>query len=147
MKNIDDKLEYVEGKIINYMLDRFPEFLPYWKKHLEYWEYRDTSLGIKFGSFLEYTADKIKADDIFALVDIFDFIEECIIYGDDMVKYASCIALLEDLTNRSGHRPEEVPYSAYMKLLGPESRKACKEIDKFYGSKTPGLWDDEDKKD
>ena len=111
----------------------------YWKEGAE-----DRSMLKEMMCFVEFTREFIKVQDKQALSKVFQIIEDFIVYGDEDVDYAASMGFLEDIINSSGHNPEELPYSSYIPLLGTESRDFCRELDRFWGSRTPGLWTDEE---
>ena len=109
-----------------------------WKEHKKSWE---ETVGTSFYVDLSYFARLIEysimnGDEKLALR-ILDRIEDFL--KDSSEESENVIWLfLEDLTNSLEHE-EEKYMKVFVSLLGPLSKKLCKELDKFWGSKTPGL--------
>ncbi len=65
------------------------------------------------------------------------FTEQMITEGNDDVNYAIKFFFLENITNRSGDR--RLPLTRFTTRLKPKSYEFCRELDKFWGSKTEGI--------
>ncbi len=132
--------KFTSKNAINYILFKIPKFESCWVKHKKYWGNEITSIGIDVQSVLELTENCIKQKDDKELKKIFNIIEEFIIYGDEDLKYATTIIFLENLIFDSNNNPYELAYGIYISLLGTKSREFIRKLDRFWNSKTPGIW-------
>lgn len=141
---MNKNLKFTKDNTINYILGYIPEYQICWDEHLKYWAgaIEKKTIGIDLMNFLSFTTEHIKNNNQSLLKRIFQIIEELNLYGNEEVQYAASLIFFEGLTNTSGHNPETIPFERYVPLLGPKSKEICKEIDKYWGTKTPGLWDD-----
>lgn len=130
--------EINQNNCMQILLEKFPNFMPYWKAFIEYWgdDWQDCGPGIKLGSFLDYTEDMIKKGDQAELKRIFYSTELMVCKGDESVKNAATTSFLESLINRGFH------FDTFSKFLGKQSVKYCQAWDEFCGVETPGLYYD-----
>ena len=63
-----------------------------------------------------------------------DFLEEMLTQGDEQVQWAFELMFLESLTNNT-----KLPLERFVSILLPRSRHALKELDKGWGTRTPGM--------
>ena len=136
------KLEkkYTSDNTLEYILQKLPEYQGYLDECLLYWGSDKTTIHTHMTYFGRFTRDLIESKNYVLLPKIFAIIETLIVYGDEDVDNAASLCFLESVMTVSGNSPKEVPYASYIPLLGPESRKVCKELDEFWGYQTPGLW-------
>jgi hypothetical protein len=125
---------------VNYILQNIPEYNLSWKHHSENLG-ADNTIGLTMIDFLHFTITQIEERNLQILPRIFYLIEELMKSKDEELTTITATIFLEGLINNSSHGPDIVPYSVYIPLLGPESRDFCRELDRFWGSQTPGLWD------
>ena len=134
------EIKYTSDNTMKYILQKLPEYQDYWEKCLLYWAGDKTTIHTYITDFLHFTKKMIEDKNYSLLSKIFKIIENLVLYGDENVSNAVSLCFLESLINSSGNRPNELPYESYISLLGAESRKVCKDLDEFWGAKTPGLW-------
>jgi hypothetical protein len=121
------------------ILNKFPDFLPLWNAYkAEEDEYFKTSLWGEMSEFSHYiwTLLGAKTLDPARVKEIFCYMEELLVNGDDDVQNAICTCFLENILNVT---PEQVDPKQFVSHLGPESRKYCLAWDAFTGVKTEGL--------
>jgi len=134
--------KFTSQNAMDYVREQIPEFEPYWQEHLEYWGDASKTIGIDFYPILDFTTDLIQKQDILILKKIFDVIEEFIVHGDSDINYAASMTFLSMLINHVNHSStEELDFGIFVPLLGAKSREFCRDLDRFWCSITPGLWD------
>lgn len=119
------------------ILRKVPEFEPTWLAHLEFWGDDKAGLSNDLSEFACYLVDNVELMSTNKRLDIFVFIETCLIKGDESVKCAVATCVLENLINSASEG--KINSNLFVNLLGQESKKFCKAWDKFTGIKTPGL--------
>lgn len=123
------------------ILNRFPNFKQIWNEHIEWWGGDVPGLCNDMSAFTDYVVELLKVNnEKDELHNIFIFIEELVVQGDETVSTAATTCFLENLINSVSWKT--VSADSFIYLLGPESKKYCKAWDEFTGVKTPGLWPD-----
>src|SRR5690242_20544653 len=95
----------------------FPDFLPYWNAHVDYWG-QGLGLSNDIMPFSDYVLDIIKSNNADQLKVVFDYIEFLMVHGDQAIQDATATSLLEYLLSKD---PEEIQFSKFAHLLGPET--------------------------
>ena len=111
-----------------------PSFVPPWE------EYRASNpdkglLYIDMGELAHHMVDLIKLNQTSEFSAVFDIIERLHIEGDDYVKEAATIGILESIQNvasNNGVDPE-----AFVPWLRTESRKWWRQLNDFWQAKIP----------
>jgi hypothetical protein len=129
----------IDGKqCINIILEWFPNFLPMFKEHLNYWKHeKERPFGLDMAEFSSYAASLIKNGSDKEVEKLVDFTELMITEGNDEVNYAIKLEFLENITNRNDY--EGFPIERFTTRLKPVSKEFCKELDKFWGTRTKGV--------
>ena len=122
-----------------YVLKQCPGFQELWLEHRRKWEGEKTTAGIDMMPFITYAKTKIESNDVEELAVIGDLIEVLITCNDSDVSYAATMTFLEGITNSCGWDPERNPVERLIGHLKAESIKFCRELDRFWGTTTPGL--------
>ena len=131
--------EEIEPQCVKYLLERCPAFPPYWRRHREWWGGEPAGLMIDLGLFGEYAADAIERNDIRELQTIAEAADRLVRWPDDHVQTAATVGFLEGLTNRCLGEPERFPFQRLAPLLSPDVIAACRDLDDFWGTQTPGV--------
>ena len=91
-------------------------------------------LYLVFGILCRYVMERFEKGDFDSAQDLFNLIERFMVEGDVHVRNHITVGFLETLGNITGNDA-----SLWGWLLGPKSKKACIELDRFWGTKTKGL--------
>lgn len=127
------------------VLKEFPNFRTLWQEHLDWWGKDVPGLSNDMSAISDYTINLLKNNQSsHEIKNIFNFIEQLIIDGDQSVRDAATTCFLENLINATSWK--RILASSFVHLLGPESKKYCKAWDEFTGVKTEGLWEENNKK-
>lgn len=122
-----------------------PSFEKVWEEYMIYWKGETPGLCTDFSELTDYVEDLIysipQPEEL--LETIFKHIEIMLTEGDEEVQTCVATCFLENLLNNVGHY-ETKSAAAFIKYLCPESLDYCKENDKFWGTRTRGLYGDEE---
>jgi hypothetical protein len=125
----------IEADVMPRLVAEFPDFRPRWEKHLEFWEgepagnYNDITQFVYFVVRDVYPSGKTEE-----VQQAFDLMEYWLKNGNESVRELIVIGFLEDLQNlasRQGFGKE-----AFVPFLGPKSREAWDELERFWGGKS-----------
>jgi len=122
----------------NLLKEKFPKFIPYWEAETDL--FGDEGIMVLFGSFAKYAMEVIKANNIAEIKNIFDVIEFLFCNGDESVGNGVATVFLEYLMNMD---PIEIKFSNFVQYMGKEAIEYCRAWDKFCGTRTEGLWENE----
>lgn len=122
---------------ISWILTRVPGFQKRWQAHLDYWQGEEAGLCNDIAEFSDYAVELIKNRRTSEIRAVFELVENLMVEGDDTVKDAAATCFLENLLNQAS--AGNTSSSAFVDLLGPESRAYCKAWDEFTGVQTEGL--------
>jgi|GEM_PF-2927246 len=115
-----------------------PHFAPAWNEHLRYWGGDVPGITNDFAVYADYVISLIEAKEGYELEASINAIERFIESGDEDVRYGATIGFLEDVTNMLLSREPEYLIQ-FCSLLGPKSKAFCVELDRFWGTVTPGI--------
>lgn len=130
--------QFTKYSVIEYIINKVPEFMPMWDEHLEYWEGDEDkrTIGIDITEFQRFVENEISIDSQQIIETSFNIIELILQNCDEELEGVIYLFFLENLTNN----PDEV--AKYLPLLGPKSKQLCRDLDTFWGGeKTPGIYD------
>ncbi len=134
-------IKYTKVNTIELLLKKFPEFWPEWKEHLEFWgDDPKKEFGHDIEEFTRFIRIAIKKKQFPLIKRIMEQIEEFLRYGDENIVYEVHLGILEPLTNQ----PSEFFPKYYYPYTGPKTIQAVREIDEFWGTRTPYFWSDEE---
>ncbi len=119
--------EISEKNCIKYLINKFPEFEPFWKEHVNYWG-KDQGLIINMIPLGNYTITVLKSNNLPKLQEIFDTTEFLLSFGDESVQNAITTGFLEYLLNMSDKEPE---LKNFKKFLGTKSSEYIRDWIKF----------------
>jgi hypothetical protein len=121
-------------QVMPILLSACPSFTGKWAEHSAYRE-DENLLYIDLGEFSRHLVELHKANQVEEFPVVFDAIEKLHYEGDDYVKEAMTIGLLEGIQNNAEHskiNPEE-----FTQYLRPQSAKWWKQLNGFWGGKIP----------
>lgn len=141
MHYLDNHMKKIKF-FIDTILKNFEGFGPIWDKHVEYWsdEPDKRTLCLDIAEFSHFVRDLISAKKENELKKVADLIEELIPEDpetDEDLYYSVKKCFLENITNLPSD--EGYPVEIFIAMLGPKSRKICKDLDIYWGSTTKGL--------
>jgi hypothetical protein len=116
------------------ILTRFPEFEATWSEHLKFWGDDKAEIGNDVAAFAGYAESLIARKDPLVRP-IFDYVEECLLHGDESVKIAFKTSFLENLLNAE----DRIDLQSFVCFLGEESKRFCKEWNEFTGVDVSGI--------
>ncbi len=125
----------IEADVMPRLVAEFPGFRPRWEKHLESWEgepagnYNDITQFVYFVVRDLYPREKIEE-----VQHAFDLMEYWLKNGNESVRELVVIGFLEDLQNLASR--QAFAKEAFIPFLGPKSREAWDELERFWGGKS-----------
>jgi hypothetical protein len=122
-----------------YVLKQCRGFQELWLKHRRNYEGEETTVGIDMMPFITYAKTMIGSDNAEELAVIGNLVEVLVTSNDPDVSYAATMIFLEGITNSCSHDPESYPIERLIQHLKAESIEFCQELDRFWGTNTPGL--------
>lgn len=123
-------------EVMKLLLSACPSYKDRWIDHLKYF-YGDGSeqlLYVDLGDFADHLVELYKSDKIEEFHKVFDVIELLHIEGDDYVKEAATIGLLEGIQNISSN--SNVKQEEFLVFLKPVSEKWWRSLNNFWSGKT-----------
>lgn len=117
-----------KGDVIPLLLEACPSFQQNWNEYLG-GEKEPAELYLSLGWFAEHIVDLYKQNKTDEFTAIFNVVERLHIKGDDYVREAATIGLLEDIQNRLQN---ENDFNTFIKFLGPVSRDYWEKLIDFW---------------
>ena len=122
----------VEDDMMPAMLDACPSFVPRWQELLAQWDDEDDlPLYVPLGDLARHLMGLVEREETDELPAVFRVVERWHTEGDERVRDAATVGLLENLQNLnlhdSGTNPEQ-----FRALLGPESQRCWDELAAFW---------------
>jgi hypothetical protein len=124
-----------EAEVMPRLVAEFPGFRPRWEKHLEYWEgkppagnYNDIAQFAHFvlkDLFLDGKNDEVQR--------AFDLMEYWLKDGSKSLQELIVIGFFEDVQNLA--LGQGLALDSFVTFLGPKSREAWDELEKFWAGK------------
>src|SRR5579872_6239070 len=94
-----------KNQIMPLILERCPSFAPLWDKHRALWKDEEAGIYNDLGEFATFIVDCYAEQDTKPIVAAFKLIEELLALGDEEVRAAAAIGILEDVRNAASWRP------------------------------------------
>jgi hypothetical protein len=116
-------------QVMPLFLNACPSFSKRWEEHRAFYE-DEHLLYIDLGEFAHHLIELEKSNQTEEFPAVFDLIEKIHLEGDDFVKEAATIGMLEGIQNvagNSGVEPER-----FAKYLKPESAKWWRRLNSFW---------------
>jgi hypothetical protein len=121
-------------QVMPLLINACPSFSKRWEEHQAF--YRDEELlYVDLGEFASHLVELQEANRTEEFQAIFDIIERMHLEGNDYVKEAATIGLLEGIQNVAGNSGVEA--EQFVKHLKPESAKRWRELNDFWDAKIP----------
>lgn len=121
--------------VIPLLLDACPSFAPVWNEHRDSGMYDAELVYLHLGEFARHVVRVVVDGSTGELPAIFAAAERLHLEGDDFVKEAATIGLLEGIQNSAAHAgldPE-----IFVSFLGRESRRWWEALDRFWSGESP----------
>ena len=119
-------------QVMPLLLDACPSFTEKWQKHLAYWDGKNL-LYNDLSEFNAHLFELHKNKQVEEFPEVFDVVEKLHLEGDDHVKEAATIGLLEGIQNAASHAEDFVQY------LGTESEKRWFQLNDFWQGRIPSV--------
>jgi hypothetical protein len=128
--------EISKNEVIQLLIKACPSYKKRWEDYIQdnYESGDEQLLYIDLSDFASYFVDLYKQNELSEFTAVFDVIELLHISGDDFVKEAVTIGLLEDLQNRL--LSYEIDTNVFKQYLGKESLKWWDHLNDFWNGKT-----------
>ncbi len=123
-------------QVMPLLLEACPSFTEKWEEHRAFYDDEDL-LYVDLGEFAHHLVELHKTNQTREFPAVFEVIERLHLEGDDFVKEAATIGMLEGIQNvagNSGLNPEE--FSQYLKA---ESAKWWRQLNDFWDGKIPNV--------
>lgn len=117
------------------LLETCPSFRARWVEYVAEPEYDESLLYAHLGEFAHHVVEQMKAGATGEFAAVFDAVERLHVDGDEYVREAATIGLLENLQNVAG--PAGVDPESFVPYLRPESAKWWAELNSFWAGKHP----------
>jgi hypothetical protein len=119
-------------QVMPFLLSACPSFSTRWEEHRAF--YADEQLlYIDLGEFAHHLIELQKANRTEEFPAVFEIIERMHVEGDDYVKEAATIGMLEGIQNVAGN--SGIDPERFAKYLKPESAKRWRQLNKFWEGK------------
>jgi hypothetical protein len=122
-------------QMIGLLLDACPSYRIRWEAYCREPEFDADLLYPHLGDFADHVVDLLVGEEIDDLLALSETIERLHLEGDDFVKEAATIGLLEGIQNRAGHR--NVSTGALEATLGAETRRWWRSLSAFWAGEIP----------
>ena len=125
-----------KSEVMALLLNACPSYKYRWKEHYDY-NYgngEEQLIYIDLGDFAEHLVDLYKKGEINEFDQVFDIIELLNVDGDDYVKEAATIGLLEGIQNITSF--SDVQSEEFIRFLKPVSAKWWNNLNDFWLGKT-----------
>lgn len=123
---------------IQKMRVNIPEVEEYWEDNQKEWDNLVT-FYTELHPFIVLIENTFLIHDMILAQKILNNIENFLQISSSESKKAIAFFFVEDLINWLEHESDK-HVQKFVNLLGPESKKCCKEVDRFWRVRTPGLW-------
>jgi hypothetical protein len=113
------------------MLEACPSFRPMWEQFEQEWKGEDDKpLYLALAALAHHLIAMLELDEVATLTGAFAVVERWHVEGDDFVREAATVGLLEDLQNDGLHR--STTPKQFESFLLPESLKWWSKVDRFW---------------
>lgn len=114
-------------QVMPLLLEACPSFEKKWDEHLAYYDGDEDLVYVHLGEFARHLIELKRAGRTDEFPAVFDVIETLHLSGDDYVREAATVGMLEAIQNNAGGEAEE--FTQYLK---PESSKWWRKLNKFW---------------
>lgn len=120
-----------EAEVMPRLIAEFPGLRTRWEKHLQFYEGKSPGNYIDITLFVHFVVEDLypsgKTEEVQRA---FDLMEDWLKNGHVNVRELVVVGFLEDLQNLASQQP--FGKEAFIPFLGPESRKAWDDLEKFW---------------
>jgi hypothetical protein len=127
-------MRITKEQVMPLLLAACPSFTEKWEEHHAFYDGEDL-LYVDFGEFAHHLVELHKTNRVGELPAAFEIIERLHLEGDDYVKEAATIGMLEGIQNVAGNL--NVDPEVFAVYLKPESAKWWRQLNKFWQGKIP----------
>jgi hypothetical protein len=122
-----------KDNMMGVLLDACPSFAPQWQAFQDEWraEADDLPLHLVLADFARHRIDKVERGETAGLPAVFAAVERLQVEGDQYVREAATVGLLEDLQNINLHKNATDP-EQFRPYLGPISKRSWDKLDRFW---------------
>jgi hypothetical protein len=121
--------------MIGLLVEACPSYGPRWEAHRLAPEFDEELLYEHLGDFADHVVDLLEQGEVKELRAIARELERLHVDGDDSVKEAATIGLLEGIQNVAGNRG--IPTKVLEEILGAETQRWWTSLDAFWSGKIP----------
>lgn len=120
----------VKEQVMPLLLTACPSFTDRWNNYQNSFKapLDEPLLYIDLEEFASHLIELLGKERVEEFADVFDVVERLHLEGEPFVKEAATMGLLESLQNRA------VEPAAFVKYLGPESKKGWRKLNEFWGN-------------
>lgn len=118
------------------LLEACPSFTEKWAEHRAYWE-DEHLLYIDLGEFAHHLIELYKNSETAEFSTVFEVTEKLHLEGDDYVREAATIGLLEGIQNIASNADYGVNPDEFIQYLKPESAKWWQQLNGFWEGTIP----------
>ena len=122
-------------QVMELLLASCPSYRPRWDAYRIAPEFEEELLYLHLGDFADHAVDLLQRGDLAELPALASTVERLHVEGDDRVKEAATIGLLEGIQNVAGHRG--VPTEVLEQALGVETQRWWISLEAFWSGKIP----------
>jgi hypothetical protein len=127
-------------QVIVLLLEACPSYRARWEEYRASPEFDAKLLYVHLGDFADHVVDLVSRGENAELFAIIRELERLHVEGDDFVKEAATLGLLEGIQNIAGHR--DVPTKSLEEALGVETRRWWNSLAAFWSGKIPHVGTD-----
>ena len=127
-------MQITKEQVMPLLLEACPSFTEKWEEHRAFYEDEDL-LYVDLGEFAHHLVELHKTNQTDEFPAVFDVIERLHLEGDDYVKEAATIGMLEGIQNVAGNL--EVDPEVFAPYLKSESAKRWRQLNDFWDGKIP----------
>ena len=123
--------------MMDMLIDVCPSFRPKWEAFRDHWKESadDLPIYLALADFARHLIGMLERSETANFLSIFQAVERLQLEGENFVREAVVVGLLEDLQNLNLH--SKTNPGQFQPFLGDESRKAWGELREFWLSGTP----------
>jgi hypothetical protein len=122
-------------QVISLLVEACPSYRPRWDAYQVAPEFDAELLYVHLGDFADHLVDLLARGEVSELGAVGRELEHLHVDGDDDVKEAATIGLLEGIQNVAGHR--SIPTKALEETFGMETRRWWTSLDAFWSGRIP----------
>jgi hypothetical protein len=124
-----------EADLMPRLLTEFPGFQPRWQAHLEYWKGEPAGNYNDMAQFVHFVVEDLYATGQTQHVQrVFEIMEQWLTSGSETVRGLIVVGFLETLQTSASW--QVFGNEAFIPFLGPKSREAWKEIERWWAGKS-----------